>query len=384
MANLTSNFDAAIVSKQWASRPDDERFVGLLPLLAQMESWKAEAKALVVANRDLRCVPVEDTEHTGLALEVKRHNLPTAIPTHWSFGQLCGLAKAPAGYLRSLPSEMAADCVNFGLQTRDVEEAGILLRQNGHLTATACTGPKYGRIWNRDVVKAMVKAFGDGLTGSFRVPGEFGAKVEITKRNTTIYASDRDMFICLVDEDNRIEIPGRRADRMGSFARGLIVWNSEVGAATFGVASFLFDFMCCNRIIWGGSHYQEIKFRHTPGAPHRFVEEVAPRLITYGEALSEQSGERDANLIKAAMTTKIGSGKSRDKKAEDVDRFLAQRFTGAQAKAIKLAHEEDEGRPIETIWDVAVGATAYARSIPYQDERVKVERAAGQIVESVA
>ena len=69
--------------------------------------------------------------------------------------------------------------------------------------------------------------------------------------NTTLFASDRDMFVFLADEDNRIENPNRRAGRFGSFARGFFVWNSEVGKTTLGAGFFLFDYVCCNRIVWG-------------------------------------------------------------------------------------------------------------------------------------
>ena len=41
------------------------------------------------------------------------------------------------------------------------------------------------------------------------VPGEFGGRVTVTKDNTTLYASDRDMFVFLADEENRIELPNR-------------------------------------------------------------------------------------------------------------------------------------------------------------------------------
>jgi hypothetical protein len=56
------------------------------------------------------------------------------------------------------------------------------------------------------VVDALVDRFGDGITGTWRVPGEFGQRVTITKENTTLFASDRDMFVFLADEENRIEL----------------------------------------------------------------------------------------------------------------------------------------------------------------------------------
>jgi hypothetical protein len=52
------------------------------------------------------------------------------------------------------------------------------------------------------------------------------------------------MFVFLVDEESRIGLPGRRAGRSGSFARGFFVWNSEVGKTTLGAGFFLFDYVC--------------------------------------------------------------------------------------------------------------------------------------------
>jgi hypothetical protein len=48
--------------------------------------------------------------------------------------------------------------------------------------------------------------------------------------------------------------------------------------------------------------------------------------------------------------------------------------------AIKAIHETEEGRPIETVWDVTVAATAHARSIPNTDKRLEIERAAGALL----
>lgn len=38
----------------------------------------------------------------------------------------------------------------------------------------------------------------------------------ITKQSTTLYASDRDMWVFLADEHNRIELPNRRNGKTGS------------------------------------------------------------------------------------------------------------------------------------------------------------------------
>jgi hypothetical protein len=59
----------------------------------------------------------------------------------------------------------------------------------------AVNGPNYGRVWDADIVDLLVDRFGDGINVQWRVPGEFGQRVTVTKKNTTLYASDRDSYL---------------------------------------------------------------------------------------------------------------------------------------------------------------------------------------------
>jgi hypothetical protein len=70
---------------------------------------------------------------------------------------------------------------------------------------------------------------------------------------------------------------------MGSFARGFFVGNSEVGKSSLFAGFFLFDYVCCNRIIFGADQYTEVRIRHTKGAPDRWLEEIVPVLQDYSE-----------------------------------------------------------------------------------------------------
>ena len=352
-------------SKQWATRPDDERFVSLTELNAHCQAIKFASKATVVPSRAIRCEPLVG-DNSGLM--VAGPNGGQVALTHWSFGQLAQRVAAPAGYLRSLPAPMAADCINYGLYHRDVEDIGVLLYKNGGpAQMRAVTGPAYGRIWNSTVTQALVDRFGDGITGDFRVPGEFGKHVDVTRENTTLYASDRDMFVFLADEQHRIEIPNRRNGESGSLARGFFVWNSEVGSSTLGISTFLFDYVCCNRIVWGATQYKEVRIRHTASGAMRWIDEVAP-------AIEQYANSSTASVVQAIE----GARKAR---LDNVDDFLAKRFSRSQVASIKAAHLDDEQRPIETLWDVATGVTAYARNIQFQDARVDLEREAGKILD---
>lgn len=372
-------------SNQWASRPADQRFLSLLDLQTSMTKAKNNSSGKVVATKQLHFEPMED--HKGLKI-VGQNGVPADI-THWSFGQLAGLAKAPAGYLRELPSELVADNLNYGLKfRREIDEVGVLLTREtidqpasiglgdlggaSRVEMRAATGPNYGRIWNSDIVDSLVGRFGDGRTGDFRVPGEFGKQVEITNQNTTIYGSDRDMFVFLADEEHRIDMQGRRNNEPGSLARGFFIWNSEVGSTSFGVAMFLLDYVCMNRIVWGVRQFSEVRLRHTVSAPEKWLDQVEPLLLEYANSSAAPVEE----VIRNAQAKKLDS---------DLDDFLKSRkFNKSQISGIKATHEAEEGRPIETVWDATVGITAYAKSIKWQDERVAVERMGGKVLDLVA
>lgn len=360
-------------SNQWASRPADERFTSLHDLHDFSSKVRDRSSAKVVANRALELQPTEADPIKGLQIVGQNGN--PAVMTHWAFGQIASLAGGPAGYLRNLPAPIAADAINYGLKyNRDVEEIGVLVTRKLHdmdtIEMRAATGPKYGRVWNSELTEALVKRFGNGVDGDWRVPGEFGQRTVITKENTTLYASDRDMFVFLADEENRIDVPNRRNGESGSMARGFFVWNSEVGAGTLGAAFFMFDYVCCNRIVWGAEGFKEIRLRHSSGAPYRWLEEIQPVLTEY------------ANASEKPVLETIAAAK--EKRLDDVSEWLNKRFTKKLAAKIDVAHCREENRPIETLWDVVTGITAHAKTIEHQDTRIGLEREAGKLLQMAA
>ena len=199
MTNLTQ------AHRQWATRPHDQRFISLDDLADFTRRQEEASHSGIVSSRRITVEP--NPEDPTRAIIVRG---PTgeaqATPTHWAFGQLAGLVGAPAGYLRGLPAPIVADCMNYGLRfSGDLTDVGLLMTEQANdngMELRAATGPRYGRVWNADVADALVSRFGDGVTGQWRVPGEFGRAVTVTKANTTLYASDRDMFVFLADEES--------------------------------------------------------------------------------------------------------------------------------------------------------------------------------------
>lgn len=356
-------------SQEWSTRPDDQRFLSLDDMQAFLDDQRAHSRAVVVPSRHINVSPgVTDTGAIDGKLLITGPNGSAYTPTHFSFGQLSTLVGAPAGYLRKLPPPLVADALNYGLMTREIDDVGVLLQKNGEATVRSFTGPNYGRVWSGDITRELRGRFGNGVDGDFRVPGEFGREVMVSKANTTLYASDRDMFVFLADEKNRIEIPDRRDGKPGSLARGFFVWNSEVGARTLGIATFLFDYVCMNRIVWGAKEYKEITIRHTASAPEKFIEEVAPAIEHYAQSSSTSI----VQAIEHARAARLG---------DKVDDFLKTRFGVKMAAQLQELHIEEEHRPIESLWDVTTAVTAKARSIKWQDERVDLEREGGKVLD---
>lgn len=366
---MTQNLMA--LNQEWKSRPDDERFLTLADLKASVlqrkkESWTSSGKpsaiSIQVQNDTIKAVIENKStgEHTALS------------PTHYGFGQLAQYAQAPAAYLRELPAELAAINLQWGLENNPVRDNVLALaRSNGSHKLRALTSTSYGRIWDAQVVNAVERVNHDGR---WQVPAaSYAAKNP--KRATTLYASDRDVFIFLCDPNTAIEING------STLYRGFYTWNSEVGSQVFGLTTFLYNHICDNRIIWGATNVQELRIRHTGGAPERFAYEGARYLTRYAQESSQKTIEA---INKAQQFELPASDRVEDKKGEGWTSWLQKKgFTAALAKNTVAAAQAEEGQA-RSLWDIVQGVTAHARSIQHTDERVKVESLAGKLMATVA
>jgi hypothetical protein len=236
------------VSSEWFSRPDDERYLSLTELHDAVRRRAEHAQTRTVESRAARVEASRDSAERLVLLVPGRHE-PIA-PTHWSFGQLRGLVGPPSSYLRQLPAALAGINLQHGLLSHRGEQVKTLEAGDGRVELRAVTGPDYGRIWDHELVAAVIDIAGNG-TGDTRwkVPGVLDWKtmahnpfVDITKETTTLYASDRDVFLFLVDDTHPIEAGRLRDGSPDLYFRGFYCWNSEIGSKMLGIASF---YLCC-------------------------------------------------------------------------------------------------------------------------------------------
>lgn len=369
------------VSSEWFSRPADERYLSLSDLFAAVRGRAERSRTRTVESASIRVEASRD-DAERLTLMLPGSEAPIA-PTHWSFGQLAGLVGAPASYLRQLPAPLAGINLQYGLTSHRAEQVKTLETQDGRFELRAVTGPDYGRIFDHELVEAVQRIAGNG-TGDTRwkVPGVldwstgiYNPRVDITQDTTTLYASDRDVFLFLVDDLNPIEA-GRLPDgNPDLFFRGFYCWNSEVGAKTLGMASFYLRAVCQNRNLWGVEDFEEITIRHSKYAASRFAYEAAPALTRFADS----SPMPFVNGIKAAREKIVA------RTDEDRSDFLRERgFSKTETAKIIETVLAEEGRKPESVFDFVQGITAVARDKPQQDTRLDFESRAKKLLDRAA
>lgn len=377
------------VSMQWMARPADQRFLSLDALHDfKKQFWdgsfqtRANTDQFEIIAPEMR----EPADLHRLSVGVKvsdgdRTDVRVVAPTHWAFGQMCGLAKAPASHYRELPSQIVSDALSYRLRfAREVEEIKLY---GGAEELYAATGPDYGRIPDYEVVQAVRAVAGDGR-GEMRwkVPGVidwnthvYDPEAPVTADSTTLYASDRDVFMFLVDDRNPIEVGKLASGDPDLMFRGFFVQNSEVGSRSLKLAAFYLRAVCMNRNLWGVENFEEIKINHTRLAPERWLRQAVPALNSYANG----SEAKLVAGVKAAKAAKVADD------AEAAMAFLkARNFSLSKAKAILEQGEKEEGRPPRTAWDMAQAITANARSILNTDDRLQQELEAKHVLDLVA
>lgn len=373
MRNITS------AQAQWFSRPEDERFESLQALHAAALADQQRSRS--------RAVPVADVRARaeGNAVVLNGKNAAARL-THWSFDQTARIAGAPSGYLRTLPAHLAADCLNHGFGRLEADA-----RRSEHqlyfgigeqhtpeapdLTIKAITSTDYARIHDADIVARLIRV--QESHPAWHLPTDWN------QRPSGAFRGDRDMFVLMVDGGSIVEDPTIRTDSShGSqdraMFRGFILRNSEVGAASLMLQTFMFRFVCGNLCIWGAENVRTIRRRHVGNA-----QSIAYRLaegIRGAELAARRPASADVNAIRLLNAHELG------KDREEV--ITAGRAVGLSVVQATRSYEQaevHEDNP-RSVWGFAQGITRASQllSTGYQDERLTMDQIAGQLLKKHA
>jgi hypothetical protein len=185
-----------------------------------------------------------------------------------------------------------------------------------------------------------------------------------------LYASDHDMFAFLCNSNITISEPGNP----DSLKRGVIVENSEVGAAALKLTRFLYRAMCGNHIIWGATQVTDISIRHVGEAREKWGL-WATEIRRYAE---ESASDEEAKIARAKSRMIAAT------KEEVLDKLFGLRSLNLTRKVIEAGYDAvlpaQDGDP-RTPWGITQGITRHSQTIPFTDQRNNIDRAAGKILE---
>lgn len=370
-------------SREWATRLDDERFISMTALDEHLAQRRANSTEI-----QINVAGIQPSISDGrLMFEIPGYK-GLVEPTNLGFSHLCTRIRAPSEYLRRLPNELAAQCMQYGFDRSVVagDEVIALITADadgGTAKLRAMTSPGYGRIWDADLSGA-VRVLSEE-TMDWQVPIAFHrpgmnynpiVALDVTKNATTLYSGDRDTFIFLVDQTRPI-VAGKLPDGSDRlFFRGFIAWNSEVGTKKLVIKTFLYEMVCMNRMIHGQACVEEMSQRHTKQAPEKFIRQILPALKVFMEGSATGI---EAGLITAQQAI---VARNDEQRLTYLEQMLG--LGPLMNKRVLDAIVAEEGHPMETVFDAVQGLTAVARSYPNQDRRVELETLAAGLMEEFA
>lgn len=384
---MTTNLDTA--SREWATRPDDERFSNLADMAAKLRARRERCVEALVPSMALTVAPTTDGD-----LGVVGPTGQTARFTNYSFGQMCRRAAAPAEYLATLPADLAARNLNSGLQRRGADggkDVNLLLMQpNGDPTyrLRSAMTEVYDRAWDDRLLDGLQ----DLQTKGWRVPparpcrsGQAGSRpataddvldgerfdlsvnVGDTIAPAGLYAGDRDMFVFMVNERVRVQ-----DGTPGGLSRGFFLINSEVGLRSVGLVTFLYRHVCGNHIVWDARDVNNVRLPHVgqnvEGRALRMIPAAVDRHLNLAASIDEER-------IRRAQRHELG------KDQKDVVR-AARIKTDLSARVLDAAYErsEQDGENPRSAWGLAQGVTRLSQSQSFAGRRTELDVAAGELL----
>lgn len=387
------NHNLMDASYQWAKRPADETFSSIQELRDQTRSWWDQSHEVEEEYRNLAVLTMNGQDLNLLSGET---GVQAPLST-WAMSQLCQRAGAPASYLRTLPANLAAVCLNEGLKEKREEggKALLFVMQNGSTMVRAINGEHYSRLPNYKIAEFCMRQ----EEGGFRLPparpsgmlkGDprvrpateedvlrsrhhgMGIGVGDMIQPAGAWASNHDCFIVMVDDEHYIQDP-----KGNQLFRAFIVRNGELGEVGIRFTCFYYEAVCGNLIFWNVSQKLDVSLRHIGDAAERSFKEFDAASLLF----SNQSAEEDQQKLTRASQFLLGPMKEDVvEKVWNIKKLGLSKVRVERAYDIAEEREEVYGDP-RSVWGMVNGLTELSQQGIYADERVQMDRAAGRLLE---
>lgn len=334
-------------------RPADANYDSMDSLLAVAEEEMDQSREIKVQGQDIR-----------FAASGGRFNInvdgQTALPlTNFSMTQCAGMAKIQTHMLERLHQRERDDLVVDNLNTLFPNERGkdkfILVRDRFDdeiridSVARAVNGGAYSRLWDFQVFSEMQDfLLPRGFTPMLpKIRSEAMRSGLMHNLNTGLFRGDQCSFGFFFTEK---DLEGDSKD-LGGLVPGMMVWNSEVGARSFGYHTFYYHEASGSIIIWTPANQRRKRFVHRGNIMKAFKEYVA----TLEDVSDNFQGRFTDDLVtfNAASMTPYAPDEGLAIQKLHKDLKMSTASAKAAVEAAKL-RQNSYGMPL-SIWNIALG-----------------------------
>jgi hypothetical protein len=274
-------------------------------------------------------------------------------------GQLAAQARVPMSLLERLKPETRASVMNQCYPRDRKHKSGLV---DGD-SLRAITSDRYERVWDDELYDVL---------GRWLVPSGFIPAVPTFNKGLAqdtrpaLFRSDRDSFAFFYSTEDP-------HDAFGGLRKGVVVFNSEVGAKSLGYSTFIFREVCGNFLIWGAEGVTEKKQRHTSTVRDLF-NEFDRELRTISNLVSPLEY---AAIEKAAATPFVTSGRIEDAaKRLHKELGISRDLVPEVLEAVRLPENPGD----ESVWSYVNAITSTAKLEPYAEGRITLASVAGELL----
>ncbi len=356
--------------KEWRFRPASERYATLAEMHAVTEARRQASRESRVrtGNGGLRFEADPDAQ-PGQDLVIRGEGT-SLVPTAWSLEQLSWAYHVPglSQMVGKQPAQLAAQNLNWAVRNTSAEEMVMLWANGGNGIIRGFNTTTYTRLWDADVIGWLRSATADETNGWHRPPAMTDGRYP-----SGYYSSDRDIFVFMINDENRIDDGSDKG-----LGRGVIVRNTEVNGLGFHFRGFLYEHVCGNHIVWGAQQLFDFRAWHMGSD---IGQRVSVKLYkAMGEYLNSSAAEQQAVIT-------LARGKSIGKTPAEAIKFLTAKpveFNKTQADQI-VTNAVAVGDDPTNLWALVNSATALSQQLfAHANQRQDFDVRAGKILDLVA
>ena len=368
------------------NRPADNNYDSMEDLLEVCQEDMEQSRTLNVRGSDMT-FSVNDG---AINLKIGGRSplfVNTLLPlTHYSLTQVAKMAKIQPSMLERLHRKGRDDMVVSNLDVLFPNSRSqtkfVLVRdyKDGSASvARAVNGGIYARLWDHRMFSEVEDLLmPEGWTPKLPTLLKGGI------RNGLMYGLNTGLFrgaqcsFGFFFADKQLE---GNSDDLGGLKPGMMVWNSEVGARSFGYHTFYYHEASGSIMIWTPANHKRKRFVHRGASIEKAFREFLDTLEDVGENFQERYTD-DLVTFRAAACTQFVYG-SDDKTVERLNKHYKMSASSARAAVSASKLKQNTYGQAGSVWNIALGIAYEAGQTARAEVLVDDTLAATRLIQSV-